>query len=40
VLIREIRLLALRLEVIYRTAVTIEMALRYYCECGNIAVQP
>ena len=29
VLIREIRLLALRLEVIYRTAVTVEMALRY-----------
>ena len=28
-LIREIRLLALRLEVIYRTAVTVEMALRY-----------
>ena len=28
VLIREIRLLALRLEVIYRTAVTVEMALR------------
>ena len=27
-LIREIRLLALRLEVIYRTAVTVEMALR------------
>jgi len=29
VLIRAIRLLALRLEVIYRTAVTVEMALRY-----------
>lgn len=29
VLIREIRLLALRLEVIYRTALTVEMALRY-----------
>lgn len=29
VLIREIRLLALRVEVIYRTAVTVEMALRY-----------
>ena len=29
VLIREIRLLALRLEGIYRTAVTVEMALRY-----------
>lgn len=28
-LIREIRLLALGLEVIYRTAVTVEMALRY-----------
>jgi len=28
VLTREIRLLALRLEVIYRTAVTVEMALR------------
>ena len=28
-LIREIRVLALRLEVIYRTAVTVEMALRY-----------
>ena len=29
VLIREIRLLALRLEAIYRTAATVEMALRY-----------
>lgn len=29
VLIREIRLLALRLKVIYRTAATVEMALRY-----------
>lgn len=29
VLIREIRVLALRLEVIYRTAATVEVALRY-----------
>src|SRR6185437_2653480 len=36
VLTREIRLLALRLEVIYRTAVTVEMALRCYCDCRAI----